>query len=989
MSAQSAKVLLGETIQQRYRAFTLNEDTNLSLPALSAIPWIGASWRRDIYRKEVSHATPNHIKFITKNGTPHAFLWQTSAEKLKHGVRWGVVKTHSITGKVISSLGQYRIVAHERAMKGLVSNSQALKLKLLDLYQDRFTALQALESLVNKNSTYREYKKVFAQYIVELDAIENHLSSYFAEVDCPGFNEPSIVQITLDIQADKMRAQAYLQRLHHEENLRPYNRSRGDDSVLEFIKQQMVHGLYELQGVNQDLTYSRTRYFAFTRGEINDFIEDARKEIDDHEADPRNAVTAKHHGLYSSNKDELIAYDFAQDNLSSARQQQVLTAISFIEGWDVLDNKKGQTPFVSNGSEKEELECYSATRWRTHRSVRATVKSISSFFLNIFKGIFVPTRPWAEEDWHNRNFHLNAIKLHQQVPAIEPMWKKPVYFVKQLGNAFMDIFYGISDFGAKLIIGMPEDIVNDWESSKALPTLDEVLAHVTIEAKAISVAEEQLLEELLKQCGDKLKVETSYPKVKLAGVEYELSSGEFNDIFNSMVRGVNGFSSVFTHNIYAKDPVGGVVFTATYLVGIGMIYLPAYSASIFGSAFVNAFSNLSYAMASSPLGAAVAGGSTLAEIAAVFWDGLAHGSSGIAATTFYQFGEDPLTIGAYCVAAYTLGYFLVNGVAGYKIPWLSHLLQEDLGSDPSTGYPLIGAKFAVMLYETLVAHLVKHHEQPDLVALRQEPATNMAPERECMVQRFKLVSWLTVQAKMLPKLQVADKLALARQMDVLFSKEESRSLKKLLYPESHPSIAFQVFSVPLSYIPAVLRFMISPALSLVAWIKGNSNPAEPVRRAGTFLVDKIKKDLSRLIVVGTNITYLFYSVTAAFVKLLAYLSTLTIGRVAGLFDAKPAHALHRLFAVMHNFMRSVGEFFYPVRAMKDVHVAHPTDTMLKTEASYLKLLQQMGPGEATSIPSEEAISSRGLFSACCTEIVASHLSRQVDSDTLDVCSGRL
>lgn len=988
MSAQSAKVLLGETIQQRYRAFTLNEEPNISLPALSAIPWIGASWRRDVYRKEVSHTTPNHIKFIIKNGAPRAFLWQTSAEKLKNGVRWGIVKTHSITGKVISSLGQYRIVAHERAMKGLVSNSQALKLKLLDLYQDRFTALQAIESLVNKNTTYREYKKVFAHYIAKLDAIENQLSSYFSEVDCPGFNEQSIAQITLDIQADKRRAHAYLQRLHHEENLRPYNRSRGDDSVLEFIKQQMVHGLYELQGVNQDLTYSRTRYFAFTRGEMNDFIEDARKEIDEHEADPRNAVTAKHHGFYSSNKNELIAYDFAQDNLPSVRQQQVLTAISFIEGWDVLDNKKGQTPFVSNGSEKEELECYSATRWRTHRSVRAAVKSISSFLLNIFKGIFVPTRPWAEEDWYNRNFHLNAVKLHKQVAAIEPMWKKPVYFVMQLGNGFMDIFYGIRDFGAKLIIGMPEDIVNDWESSKALPALDEVLAHVTIEANAIFAAEEQLLEELLKQCGDKLK-EDAPSKVRLAGVEYELSGGEFNDVLNSMVRGVNGFSSVFTHNIYAKDPVGGLIFTTTYLVGIGMIYSPAYSASIFGSAFVNAFSNMSYTMASSPLGAAVAGGSTLAEISAVFWDGLAHGTSGIAANTFYQCGEDPLTIGAYCVAAYTLGYFLVNGVAGYKIPWLSHLLQEDLGSDPSTGYPLIGAKFAVMLYELLVAHSVKHHEQPDLVAPRHEHATIMAPERERIVQRFKLVSWLIVQAKMLPKLEVADKLALARQMDALFSKEESESLKKLLYPESHPSIAFQVFSLPLSYIPAVLRFMISPALSLVAWIKGTPNPAEPVRRAGTFLVDKIKKDLSRFIVVGTNIIYLFYSVTAAFIKLPAYLITLSIGRVAGLFDAKPAHALHRLFAMVHNFMRSMGEFFYPARAMKDVHVAHPTDTILKTEASYLTLLQQMGQGEATSAPSEEATSSSGFFSPRCTEIAEQRLSSEADSDTPEIGSGRL
>lgn len=985
MGAQSAKVLLAEAIEQRYRAFTLNEDSNVSLPAISAIPWIGASWRRDIYRKELSHTTANHLKFITKNERPHAFLWQTSAEKLSQGVRWGIVKTQSITSKVISSLGQYRIVAHERVMKGLVSNSQAFKLKLLDLYQDRFTALQAIESLVNKNTTYYEYKKAFAHYIAELVAIENQLEDYFSAVDCPGFNEQSIAHLRLDIHADKMRAQAYLQTLQSAANLRPYNRACGDDSVLEFTKQQMMHGLYELQGLNQDLSYSRTRYFAFTRGELNDFIEDARKAIDDHDADLRNAVTGKHHGLYSTNKDELIAYDFAQDNLSSARQQQVLTAISFIEGWDVLDNKKGQMPVVSNGQEHEELELYAATRWRTHRSVRAAVKSIGYFFLNIVKGIFVPTRPWVEEDWQSSTFHLNVVTLHQHVPAIEPMWKKPLYFLKQLANAFMDIFYGISDLGAKLIIGMPEDIVNDWESSKALPSLDAVLAQVTFEAKVISATEKQLLEELLKQCGDKLSVETSYSKVKLAGVEYDLSAGEFNDLLNSMVRGLTGFSSVFTHNLYAKDPVGGVVFTATYLAGIGMIYWPAYSASIFGRDFVNVFSSLSYSMASSPLGAAVAGGSTLAELAAVFWDGFAHGTSGIAANTVYQFGEDPLTIGAYAVAAYTLGYFLVNGVAGHKIPWLSHLLQEDLGSDPSTGYPLIGAKFAVMLYEVLAAHSVTHHEQPHLVSLGHEPVTRL-PEQEQLLQRFKFVAWLTTQAKMLPKLEVADKLALTRQMDALFSKEESKSLKKLLYPESHPSIAFQVFSVPLAYIPAILRVIVSPALSLGAWIVGNPNPAEPVRKAGAFLVDKIKKDLSRLLVVVSNLSYLLYSLMAAVVKLPASLSTLVIGRIAGLFDAKPAHALHRLFAVVHNFMRSLGAFLYPARVMKDVSVAHPSDTMLKTEASYLRLLHEMGQGDT---PSAAPVPfSRGLFSSGCSNTVEQTFASTADSDSVEICSGR-
>jgi hypothetical protein len=954
MVAESAKVLLAESNLQRYKEFILNSNEELSLPALSSVPWIGATKRRDVYKKQpypvTAESKSHQIKFISKNEKPHAFFWQTNAEKLKQGVRWGIVKTHSITGKVLSSLGQYRIVAHERVMKGLVSNSQAVKLKLLDLYQDRFAALQDIESLVNKNNAFADYQKTIEKYLLELDRIEHELNNYFSEVECTGLNEKSFRQIVADIQADKARATAYLQKISKATDLRPYNRGRGKDSVLEFVKQQMMHGLYELQGINQDMTFSAKRYFALTRGTLNDFIEDARKEIDDHEADLRNAVTVKHHGHYANSADEVFMYDFSREDLSIERQQQVLMAISFIEEWDVLKNKKGMPPVISNGEQEETLEPYAATRWRTHRSIKATVKSISSFILNIFKGLFVSTRHWEEEDWQDKSFHLNAAKLREHIKPKEPMWKKPVYFAVQIFYALKDMFNGIRDFGTKLVIKMPEDIVNDWASTKEPPSLEQVLKGATEACQKIDSEEQESLQNIFKWTAQDFKTPLTPAVAQFAEAEYELSAGEFNDILNSVVRGINGFSSVFTHNIYAKDPVGGLVFTATYLAGIGMIYMPAYSASVFGSTLVNAFNSLSYAMASSPMGAAVAGGSTLAEVSAVIWDGFAHGPSGLGVNALYQIGEDPLAFGTYCAVAYGLGYLLVNGIGGHKIPWLSHMLQEDLGTDPSTGYPIIGAKFAIMFYESLITHQQPHHEQPSLVKENHDSSAKISEEGVRLVNRFILVTWLSTHAKMLSKLDEHHKFALEQQLDRCFSKEESGSLKKLIYPESHPSIAFQLFSIPLSYVPAILRFVISPIISLIAWGQGNPHPVEPMKRAGAFLLDKTKKDLSRLIVTTTQVVYLLYSLAATMVKMFSYLGAMAIGRVAGLFDGKPAHAMHKMFASVHTWMRSMGEFFYPAKAMKHVAVAHPTDTMLKTEASYVTLLQQMGADKENSTP---------------------------------------
>ncbi|MDR3441551.1 MAG: hypothetical protein P4L65_00900 [Legionella sp.] len=970
MGAASAKVLLGESNQQRYREFSLNKDETLSLPCMSSVPWISVSKRQDVYKKEWSHPTDHHIKFITENNKAHAFLWQTNVQKLKQGVRWGIIKTHSITSKVISTLGRYRITAHERIMKGMMSNSQALKLKLLDVYQDRFTALQAIESLVNKENTHLEFASAFAQYIARLQVIEDNLASYFSSADGSEFNEQSIQQIRTDLLADKARAQAYLRSMDTETNLRPYNRSRGRHSVLEFVKQQMIHGLYEFQGINQDLSYSRKRSFALTRGELNDFIEDARKEIGDHEADARNAVTAKHHGNYAEDA-ELITYDFSGDELASPQEQQALLAISFIEQWDAVTYQNGK-PFVSNNSASEPLDVYTATRWKTHRTFRAAMKSMVFFFINTVKSIFVPTRPWEEEAWANERFHLQAATLRMHVKPLEPMWKKPFSTLMQMGYALMDVFNGISDFGSELIIKMPDHILDDWEASKELPALDDVLHDVTEEIMVMHSQEQERLLNILNKCKKELLVPTSQPTTQLAKVEYELSGSDQNDLLNSMIKGLTNFSTVFTHNIYAKDPLAGLFFTATYCLGIGMIYMPTYSASFFGNTLVTTFNKASYAMASSPLGASIAGGSTLAEAAAVAWDGLLHGPSGIAVNALYQCGEDPITIGAYSLAAYGFGYVLANGIAGHQIPWLSHLLQEDLGTDPITGYPLIGAKFAIMLYEGVLSHPAHPYEPLNLLS----PVTGLSEENQLKSQRFKLIRWLATHAKMLPKLDAHQRFAIMRHIETLFDKQESESLKKLLHLENNHSIAYQIFSIPLAYVPIILRLMISPFLSLVAWVKGHPYPIEPVRRAGDLLFNKVRGDLSRLISVVANVLYLVYSLVATIIKMVVNIGTLIIGRVAALFDAKPAHVLHGFFASAHNLMRQIGEVLYPARAMKSVAVAHPTHTMVKTEMSYSLLLQHLRQNDSEQAHAEEQSDS----SAAPAEEILNELNEELLAD---------
>ncbi len=949
--AHSAKKLFSQYNNKQYRLFTLNNDEELALTVVSSVPGVGASQRKDVYRKKIIHpdgdhssGKDHHVKFITKNDEAHSFIWQTNPQQLKNAVRWGIIKPHSITSKVISALGNYRIVAHERIAKGMISNSQTVKLKLLDLYQDRFEALHDLESMVNKDNSLVDYESEFNSYLKKLEHIKANLSTYFADVlNQGGLDLTTLEQIKKDLETDIERVNSYLNVLRNSPNLSPYNEARGKNSILEFVKQQMMHGLYELQGINQDLTYSIKRDFALTRGELNDFIEDARKEVDDQQADMRNAVTEKHHGLFAKENETLVSYDFSRDGLSPKREREVLLAISFIEGWDKVNT---QSLTVSNQSGSESLDVINATRWKNHRNFTAFAKSMGFYVLNFFKSIILPTKAWEEESWTNEHFHLFAKKLREHVTPNEPMWQKPIKLFKQMGYALVDVYNGVRDFGAELAIKMPENMLNDWDSCNEIPSLKEVFEASEVEIAAIKSTEEERLKKILTQCNiDSSTGLTSTPTSKLATVEYALTAGEQNDILTVMARGLNEFASVFSHNIYAKDPVGGLVFTAAFAVGAGAIYMPTATSAVFGSAYVNWFTQFGYSVGSSKMAAVISGGSTQAQLFATGWDGLMHGPSGLATNALYQLGEDPLTVGAYLATATAIGYVLVNGIAGYPIPLLSDFLKEDLGTSPESSYPFIGAKVAILLYEALMIHKEGHYPQPEFLHELIEKARSLKaedPEQQKIIDRFILASWISMNAETIPKMNEKLRFELSRQINTLFDKEQSKSLNKILYPETHHSIAYQLFAIPLSYIPAVLRFTTSFILSAFALGSGKSHPFEPIKRASTDLYDKVTRDLSRLLVFSTQLLYLGYTGLGVLVKPLAYVLGMMFGRIAALFDVKSGHAMHGAFAAIHTFFRSIGEFLYPNHILKGIAVAHPTHTINETEGSYKKLLTQMG-----------------------------------------------
>jgi hypothetical protein len=927
--ALSAKALLLKQNDAYLSDFKLNQDMSLSLPVVSSIPWISASKRQNYFEKVIYPSDAHHIKFITQNHQPHSFVWQTTAQTLKNATRWGIVKTESITGQVIAALGQYRVTAYTRISQGMMSNTQQQKLALLDMYQDRFEALQALESCVNQDLSDAAYDAVFEDYIQKLIKIRDGLDH---------------LEIIKAIDVDINKTKVYLANLKSRDLLSASREARGSVSVLEFVKQQMIEGLYELQGINQDLTYNRNRSFALTRGEFNSHIEDARKVLNDHQADLWNRVTDKHHGLYAADGDDLVSYDFSEDDLSPERERDVLLAISFIEGWDQLSNKNG-VPTVKNNSGEEKLDVIAATRWQTHRDIWTLFKSLGYYALNSLKSIFIETYPWNEEAWENPHFHLFATTLRRKIKPNEPLWKKPIKFFKHVFHEVLDILTGIRDFGVNLVIRMPAVILNDWESSHVLPALETVLAEAGEAANLLKNDEMLRLQEMLKRC-DFVTAPPATPHTSaLAHAEYALTAGEQNDLLTAMAKGIHAFNSVFLHTIHAKDPIGGLLFSAAYGVGVGAIYFPAHTASILGAQYVNGFSHFSYSMGGSQCAAAIAGGSSQAQMAAMGWDSFIDGPSSRSVDALYALGKDPLTYGAYFAAAYTLGYLLTNGLAGHEIPWLSEHLKADLGTNPKTGYPVIGGKVAILSGESLEE--VHHHAAlPTKIAFSDDYITQvssiLSDEHQAQLARFQLIIWLSMHAEWLPRLDRAVQHALSRQIDALFSREASASLHKLLYPVKTRSIAFQLLSLPLSYIPVILRVVLSAVLSVLAYTRGNALPFAPIQNACTALLDKTAKDLSRLIAFTIHALYLPYVFISSMIKNIAAIAMMAIGRVASAFDVQVSLMLYQSCAAVHVFCRSWTAFFFPTRMLQSVDSAHPNHTIKAFETEQTEFLQSLG-----------------------------------------------
>lgn len=967
MPVMNDRELIIEHNEQVLADFKKSIQTEVSLPVAPSVlnaylnPHKISRRTRTYTKKSISkdYAAVQFVRRKENNESrSEGFVLHITADELRKLVRWGVYPAQSVSGKAIAELGRWRLSAYGRITKGMISNTHVVKERLLDLYQDRFELLGQIELLTNLPLKSQEQKKeakakfinTFHQYIQRLTKIKTGLYDRFQDTDLEKINNTALIDLEKDIQKDIDAATHYLQThflKHATSQVKAEHVSASHPlSAAEFVKQNLLDIIDEAEGINHDISFSRKRRFALTRGVFGGCCIDARKTVRYHNPDMSNQILNEHHGLYNEDvtklNSQLVSVDYTKSNQTTDELNNALLAISFIKKYDqVVIDKNGFRIKSQEGERK--LKVIYATNWRMVRSVSDFFRKAFDVLKKMVQGIIYATRPISGNALgQGRELVVDRFLKRSRPKA--PFWRAPYQLFKSIGHSVVDFLKGITvSVMNDVFIKMPTLLIKDWHATNILKvvgkdgkqkpiSLVEGLQRAEAAIEKIKTHETKRIQFILGHLPVNQhdmttpRSNSAYAR-RSAEPPYELKSPEANGLLESLGRGANQFADAFAHNIFAKDPMAGLVFMSTYTVA-GLAIAAPQLLKVLGP-YLDVSKWLGDLLGTSVTMSAGSNALLQAQITSSFLNMLVHGPESWLGQAGAEFTKQPHLIFLAVGGAYATGYLLANGIGGYTIPGLSEFLKEDLGKNPDLSYPLIGLKVFLLIFEAFES--AKKDEFKQIASMEAIRQIERALQNKTAHLRYYFGIWLAQNGAHLKKLDKVNLLMLEQFIDKYFSHSEALSLKRLLYPERPHSIAQQLVLIPVGYISAILQLVASVGLSVGAALMGRDYPMIPIKNAAIAFWDKLAKDLSRLLVFQTEVARFIYKVVATPIVLIADVLTLTLTRIAGLFGVPIAHDIYKGFSTIRRGVNVVSGVFDYGAIMKAVGVAEPFDTIKKIE----------------------------------------------------------
>lgn len=915
------KAILKEENRKQINYFPLSDRNTLTLQPTSHIPGrLYARTKMMLSKVEERLSTTSKLGFIynlddhrekigaeNKELRPNAdsFYWQTTQKQIQHAVDYGITEFSALTSKVIGAVGAYRLLVLERVYdNGIISNKYEHKEMLLRITQTRIRNLQGLERLTNAydlgasvDDNTKRILDTFEDYIVKMQQLQTDITTHLTiltEFDRAA-NQTLVEQIHRDIE----KAREYQRQLSAELQTNKLSKQRlenqalaatGPKSIVNFMKMRMIYALREAQAHNQNMTFSR-KAKSFSRGQFNSYCEDALKLVDAHQADHHNPTLPEHQGYYSTNENDAITLDYQRLGKNRRTTRQYLMAISNIEGADAIaQNADGHYVIISGDSITHNLKTTRFTAWDRQSERFYHPKRILSWGWNVLSGIVVGVIVDLPLGFILGLAGVELVSISTKLRVeFNPVCENETWFKKfarkmdfpvlslgsrvgkllgnLLRNTVWEMLKGVATTVKQASLHIGENLTTDYEiGHKGLPNEKEIYATVLKDLDKLAAKKSQIKKELKplftssiedsdKEFG---KIKTSELISRYAAAPYELSPGEWNDLTNAVLNGIKSMVETITHEIHAKHPFAGLLFTTFYFLG-GIIILSPKTLSFMGTYYLRFSQAIAIATSKNTTLGATSSAFYQAELSSLIPEFIVDGRNSWIAKGLTSLEDEPSNMMIYAALAIGLGSLLTYGI---NIPYLSESIRNDLGTVPVIALAATGAKFGILLVELLKAEgdendlnigakreklrlfITEHYKAQyqltaeqiesgiDVILSGQLPNATLTHAKE-EIQRLEFMMILQRQQELLPHLPYRSKrllVELVRKQDR--HQFSAAAMSQLVFPEKQQSIFEVTVSTILLYFPILGRCL----TTIVTWDK------EPWR----FLAEKIHKDLSRV-----------------------------------------------------------------------------------------------------------------------------------------------
>lgn len=703
--------------------FAKSDDLKMTIQPVSGIPFMVKGFTPIVYEKKIIEVGKGRIFVIKKDGVPVSFTWETTPENLKQAVKEGAISHSALTSQVLCKMGSYRGTVLERIYEnGMISNKYSAKEALLTLSQERVELLQPLERLINSNKDLNEVKKILTEYILSASDFRLNLKT-----QCEPLRkyDASIQQKFKDFVNSDIEKITELRNNLTEDNLSILLRAFGSDSLYTNLNLMMVNTIKQAQGINQNLTYARTRYApaSLFRGEFNSMCEDVMHVIHGYDPDLHNAPSAENQGDFSGMLDTKKGEKHLYQQFSIT-DKRALAAICKIEGVQSIVQKPKNKFVLKNNNQEIPLTTTRLTQWSAlwntfekQSSFATETKNaflrVGIFGLNLVTGIFfTPFDIVLGVVGGLLNFEFSLVEwtkarlprdIHQTVYSSlteeTKLPNRPVAFYlshlvgSTVRSVIVDVGNGLFLMGQQAA-RIPKIVINDlhvggWldpklSSDAIIGNFDKAAKEVRADIKA---SEEKYSAEFKDQ---NLKAENEIRR--FARPAYHLSPGEWRDIMSVTFRGINAFGNTILHSVHAKDPLIGLVYNFFYFSGLIAVFIPHTTLPLpeFYKQFSDALgSYMAHGTASKGVSTAV----TQAQLSAILAELVQRGPNSVLGQVVGKAEENLVDIAVLLVLARTFGDVLRH------MPAIGTAIEEEMGSVKSIALVTYGAKIAIILRE--------------------------------------------------------------------------------------------------------------------------------------------------------------------------------------------------------------------------------------------------------------------------------------------------